>query len=316
MENRVLAAAGLVCLGCLIIGFTDNYVRVIAAEAGIWQFHLIRSLMALPIMALVARMMGQGLWPRRVRPVLLRSLFAASSMFIYFGCLALMPIGEVVAGLYTAPIFVLLISALVYGERIGPWRIFGVILGFAGILIILRVDQVALSPLSLMPVLAGFLYAIGNIGTRRWCAGEGALTLNAGFFLFMGIGGAIGAMVLGILPVAAPDGPEGFVLRGWVMPSATFFFWTFVQAVGSLVGVALVIRGYQIAEASYVAVFENALLVFAVFWALVLWGEVPSLSALIGMAAIAGAGTLIALRRDRPGAAISDQAARAGANRL
>ncbi|MFC7703257.1 DMT family transporter [Plastorhodobacter daqingensis] len=296
MENRVLAAAGSACLGGVILGFTDNYVRVIAAEAGIWQFHLIRTLMALALMAGLAGAFGQRLWPRRPGPVLARSLFNAGAMFIYFGCLAFLPIGEVIAGLYTAPIFVLLIARLVYHEPVGPWRMGAVALGFGGLLLILQVWQLRITLLSLMPVLAGLLYAVGNIATRRWCAGEGALTLNAGFFLFMGIGGLIGTLSLSLMPLEAPEGAAGFLMRGWIAPTGHFLFWTAVQAVGSLVGVGLIIRGYQLADASYVAVFEYALLVFAVLWAIVLWGEVPDPAAVGGMALIAVSGVIIALR--------------------
>ena len=45
--DKTLAAAGLILIYASLIGFTDNYVKVIAAEAGLWQFHAVRSAMAL-----------------------------------------------------------------------------------------------------------------------------------------------------------------------------------------------------------------------------------------------------------------------------
>ncbi len=294
--NRVLAAAGCVLLAMLTLGFTDNYVRVIAVEAGLWQFHLTRSLMALPLLALAAVWLGQRFRPLRPGRVAARSLFNSAAMMLYFGALAFLPIGHVVAGLFTAPIFVLLISALVYGERIGPARIGAVAVGFAGTLLVIGFDPARLSVMTLVPVLAGFFYAVGNIATRRWCAGESAVTLTSGFFLFMGIWGIIGLALLAVWPVVAAEGAAGFLDRGWVAPSGRFLFWTGVQAVGSILGVGLVIRGYQIAEASYVAVFEYSLLFFAVVWAFALWGDVVGLREGVGMVAIAGAGAIIALR--------------------
>lgn len=291
-RNHVLVAGGLVLLAMALIGYIDNFVRVIAEDGGLWQFHLLRSLMALPILGAAALLTGWRLRPLRPARVAARSLFNGGAMFLYFGCLALLPIGQVVAGLFTAPIFVLLISAFVYGEKVGPWRIGAVALGFFGIALILRLDRMEVTVLSLMPVLAGFFHAIASMATRRWCAGESALTLCTGFFVVMGIGGALG---LGVLTVW-PQGDAGFILRGWVTPTQPFLFWTFVQAVGSIVGVALIIRGYQLADASHVAVFENTLLVFAAVWAFLLWGEVPAATALAGMVAIGVAGGIIAVR--------------------
>ncbi len=297
MDNNLKAAAALVCLGCAVLGFTDNHVRTIAEDMGLWQFHLLRSAMGLPLVALVALGLGLRFWPRLPGRVLARSAFQAGAMFLYFGSLAVLPIGEVVAGLYTAPIFVLLMSRLIWGERIGALRVGAVLLGFLGILIILRPDRAEGTLLSLVPVVAGLFYAVSLIATRRWCAGESTLTLNAGFFLLMGIGGLLGAAALSLWPAAAPAGTEGFVLRGWVQPSWDVLLLILMQAVGSLVGIGLIIRGYQLADASYVAVFEYALLIFAAAWAFVLWDEAPDPLALAGMAAIVAAGSIIALRR-------------------
>ena len=67
---------------------------------------------------------------------------------------------------------------------------------------------------------------------------------------------------------------------------------------GSIIGIGLIFRGYLLGEAGYVAVFEYSLLVFASFWAWVLWGQTVGPLALLGMVMIAGAGVVITLRTD------------------
>lgn len=299
VENRVLAAAGLVILAMALIGFIDNYVRVIATEAGLWQFHATRAAIALPLIWVLARLVGWRLRPKSFARVMGRSLFASTSMLVYFGCLALLPIGEVVAGLFTAPIFVLLISALVLGIRVGTVQLLAVALGFGGILLVLKLDPGNLTLLSLMPVLAGLLYAIGNIVTREWCMEENFLTLLFGFFTFMALWGLIGLAVLALVPQAVPAGTAGFILRGWAPPTPVFLFWTLVQACGSVLGVGMIIRAYQIALAPHVSVFENSLLIFAAAFAWLLWGETLDFVAMAGMAAIGISGAMIALQPGR-----------------
>lgn len=295
--DRTLAAAGLICGYALVIGFTDNYVRVIAQEHGLWQFHFTRTVMALALLGLVVPLLGMRLRPVNPRAVLARSLIHGLAMVIYFGALAFLPVAIVAAGLFTAPIFVLLISRFAYGHAIGPVRIFAVLIGIVGVLLVLGPEALSgASVAAVLPVLAGALYALGNVATREWCPNESAETLVAGFFGILGLFGALGMVVLTVVPLVAPLGPDGFLLRGWVTPSWPFLFWTFVQAAGSLLGVGMMIRAYQITDAGRASVIEYVILPASAFWSWLLWGELLAPMAVAGMALIVTAGCMIALR--------------------
>lgn len=296
-NDRTLAAAGLITVYAMVIGFTDNYVKVIASEAGLWQFHLTRTLMAMALLGLAAVPMGLRLRPVNLRAVVARSAIHGCAMVIYFGALAFLDVALVAAGLFTAPIWVLLISRFVYGHAIGPLRIFAVITGFLGVILVLGPEAMSGASLpALLPVIAGAMYAMGNIATREWCGQESAETLLAGFFGMLGIIGAMGMLALWLFPIAVPAGAEGFLQRGPVWPSGTFYFWTFVQAAGSLLGVGMMIRAYQITDASKASVLEYVILPASAFWTWALWGTGLAPLAVVGMALIVAAGTMIALR--------------------
>ncbi|MFZ0098735.1 MAG: DMT family transporter [Gemmobacter sp.] len=297
LPDRTLAAAALVLGYAVIIGFTDNYVRVIAEEGGLWQFHATRSVMAWMILLALMVPMGLRLRPRNLRAVFARSAIHGSGMLIYFGALAFLPVALVAAGLFTAPIFVLLISGFAFGHHIGPVRIAAVAVGFLGVVMVLGPQALGGASLAaILPVAAGALYAMGNVATREWCAEETAETLLGGFFLALGVLGAIGMAVLSVWPLDVPEGPAGFVMRGPVWPSGTFLFWTFVQAAGSLLGVGMMIRAYQLADAGRVSVFEYVILPASAAWSWLIWGETLTPLAIAGMVLIAVAGMMIALR--------------------
>jgi drug/metabolite transporter (DMT)-like permease len=293
--NRTLAAAGAVLIYASVIAFTDNYVRVIAADAGLWQFHATRTAMAVVLLALLAVPLGLRLRPRRFGAVFARSAIHGAAMLIYFGALAFLPVAQVAAGLFTAPIFVLLIQRFGYGQPIRGLQMLAVAVGFAGVVMVLGPEAMSgASFAALLPVIAGALYAMGNIATREWCAGETAEAMVAGFFGMLGVLGLIGMAVLTMAPLAVPAGAEGFLQRGPVWPTGTFLWWTFVQAAGSLLGVAMIIKAYQIAEASRVSVFEYVILPASAAWGFALWGEQLTWLAVSGMALIALAGVMIA----------------------
>ncbi len=291
-------AALSVLAGMFTLGLTDNFVPYISERGSLWQFHMVRSVMGLAILGLIVAIGFGAIWPRRFWAVAGRSLFQAGAMLIYFGCLSVMPIGVVVAGLFTSPLFVVLISVFFQGKTVGRFRWAAVVMGFAGALMVIRPDPAALDPVAFLPVLAGLLYAIGAVATRAWCEGESTITLTAGFFAMLGVFGTIGVLLVD--GTGAPTGHPGFVLRSWGPLDAAMLFWFGVQAVGSLLGIGLIFRGYQLGEASQVAVFEYSLLIFASFWAWILWGQSVPLLGLLGMVLIAGAGTVIALRTSGP----------------
>ncbi len=156
LPDRTLAAASAILIYAAVIGFTDNYVRLIAAEGGLWQFHAMRSGMAVVLLAVFAWVLRRRLRPVNGPAVLARSTLHGVAMLIYFGSLAFLPVAQVAAGLFTAPIFVLLISRFVYGHPIGPVRIFAVAVGFMGVILVLGPTAMrGASAAALLPVLAG-----------------------------------------------------------------------------------------------------------------------------------------------------------------
>lgn len=293
-QNRTLAAFGAVLVYACVIAFTDNYVRVIARDGGLWQFHATRTAMAFAILALVAIPLGLRLRPKRPWAVVARSAIHGAAMVIYFGALAFLPVAQVAAGLFTAPIFVLLIQRFLYGQAIHGLQFLAVFVGFLGVVLVLGPEAMSGATFAaLLPVISGALYAMGNIATRAWCEGESAETIVAGFFGMLGVIGLVGMAVLWAFPLEVPEGPEGFLQRGPVWPTGEFLFWTFVQAAGSLLGVGMIVKAYQIAEASRVSVFEYVILPASAAWGLILWGERLTLLAVAGMALIVVAGVLI-----------------------
>lgn len=288
-------AALCVLGGMFALGITDNFVPYISETGSLWQFHMLRGVLAVVLLAILAGIGIGVIRPVSWRAVLGRSVFPATAMLIYFGCLSVLPIGVVVAGLFTAPLFVLLISVIFQGARVGPFRIGAVLLGFVGALLVIQPDPRALDLVAFLPIVAGMFYAVGAVVTRLWCARESTIALSAGFFGMLSLFGALGLLVL---PAGGPEGFDGFVQRGWVPVTGAMVFWIAVQAVGSIVGIGLIFRGYLLGEAGYVAVYEYSLLVFASFWAWVLWDQAVGPLAFVGMALIAGAGAVITLRSD------------------
>ncbi len=290
--NKNLSAIGFILSGMCILGAIDNVIVLISPEVGLWQFHFARSALAVPMLLAVGLAFGWRLRPNRLWWVTGRNMFLSIAMFIYFGCLGFFPIAQVAAGLFTAPIFVMIISAVWTRQPIGPIRIFAALVGFVGTMLVLRPEVGAFGWPNLIPIAAGLSYAFGNVVTRRWCEGESAFAL---LWSYMAIMGVMGGAVLVYLMIN-PTGLDGYLTRGWVWPSGTVWFWIVMQAIFSLIGIGFIMQAYLIGEVTYVTIFEYAMLISAGLTAYLAFGQVVPPLGLLGIAIIVATGVVIVMR--------------------
>ncbi len=295
-QVRPAAAASHMLGAMLILGFVDIYVAVIAETISVWQFLACRTVLALGLVWALSRAGFGGLRPLRLWAVAMRSLLIAVGMICYFGSLAFMPIAQSLAGLFTSPIWVLLISVFVLRQTIGPWRILAVAVGFSGILIVLGLQNGLPGWIMLLPVAGGFFYACGSLATRVWCEGESTLCLLFGILFLQGLLGAVMLIVLAFWHQEVPVGAAGFLSRGWVWPMTDVAHLVAMQAVLSVFGVALLIRAYQLGEASQVSVLEYSIMIFGPFFGWVMMGQVITPMQMVGIGLIGLSGIIIAVR--------------------
>ncbi len=315
--SRPLLAAGCITLGMASVSLVDQFVAILKTEASVWQFLFLRGLMMLAVLLGFAWLRNLPMRAQNLSAVMLRSVTMSLGLAVYFGSLGFVSVATAAAGLFTSPIFVLLISALCLRQKVGVWRIGAVALGFLGVIFALTPgsEGLLMDPVGFIagvkasssnggivnyiPAAGGLFYAIAVIATRQWCGGESTMTLLVYYIGFMA---AISGLVVGLftmMPGVLALDP--YLVGGWVSPTSTFWFWTGVQSVGSLAGIVFLTVGYQNAEASYLTVFEYSALVFSALFSLMIWREVPTAGVLIGMVLITVAGVIIALRTGRLG---------------
>ena len=294
--HRPAAAALSMVSAMAVIGLIDIYVAVIAQTVSVWQFLIMRLALTAPIVVALSAFGFGTLRPVRVGAVAVRSSLIAAGMFCYFGALAFMPIAMALAGLFTSPIFVLLLTAFALRQRIGPWRILAVAVGFAGILVVLGPSGGSLGWIAALPVLGGALYASGVVATRALCEGESTLTLLLGIFVAQGVMGSIVLALIAVTGIEAGPGGLAFLTRGWVWPVTEIWPLLFLQAFGSILGVSLLNRAYQIGDATHVTVFEYSVMIFGPFFGWWLLGQPVTVVQVAGIALIVLAGVIIAVR--------------------
>jgi drug/metabolite transporter (DMT)-like permease len=292
-ENTVLGAA-LIMASVLVMSFADAMVKQLGADVTIWQIYVARSLVAIPILVVLVMAAGVGLRPRAPGWAYLRGLLLVLTWTAYYASLPVLKLSVAAVALYTSPLIIALLSALLIGEPVGPRRWSGIFVGFVGVVAILRPGTDAFSWLTLLPMLGAAFYAVAMIVTRAKCADEAPLTLSLALNVSLMAAG-LGAMAaLWLLDISGEDvAIYPFLLGSWTNMGPSD--WGLMALLGILmvgysVGVA---KAYQIAAPAIVATFDYAYLVCAAFWGFVLFAETPGVMTIVGMILITVAGLLV-----------------------
>jgi len=281
-----------------MLAFQDSLVKLISSDVSLWQYQLLRASFNLILLVVMTRLFWgtQGLRPKRWRAVVLRSLLLGAAMTLFFGGIPFLSLANVAAGLYVFPLFVALLSSAVLKERVGPRRIAAIACGFTGTLLMLKPGTDAFTPVGLMPIGAAFCYASTILVTRKLCKDESPVTLTyAVSITFLGLGsigiGVFSGDRFGDLASSWP-----YLFSGWnsVGPGIVAII-AFCSCLNMFANIGLA-KAYQSAEASWLAPFDYSYLIFATFWGVVMWDDLPDVLSFVGMFLIAGAGIFVAWR--------------------
>lgn len=180
----------------------------------------------------------------------------------------------------TAPLMVAALSGPILGEKVG-WRRWAAIgVGCLGVLVILKPGSGVFSLWSLVPLLGAFLYALYGLLTRY----VGRTDSSPISFFWMGVAGVITLTLPG--------------LWFWTPMSANDSFWMATLCCSGILGHYLLIRCYEIAEASAVQPFAYLQLVFISVFGITIFGEVLRWNVAAGALIVVAAG-LFTLWRQR-----------------
>ena len=289
-----LIAITYVLIGVAIVGPNDVLIPLLKDHIGVWQFHLLRGIVVVLAVGVIAGIMHHRFFMRSPAKIAVRTLFYTLSMALYFSSLSFLPVAVTGAGLFTAPIFVLIFSAALFGQKIGRRRITAVAIGSAGTLTILNPSGEIFSWFNIMPVLGGAFLALGHITTKRYCAKEDPTTLLLTNFLGMAFCGAIGVGMLTLFPVSPSGNITAFMVENWGQVTPYVLLLITIQGLVAMVGIWLLTRAYQIGDPTYLNVFEYAFLISIGFSGWLFLNQNLTLHDLAGIAMIVTAGIIVA----------------------
>lgn len=263
----------------------DGVSRVLATEYNVQMVVMVRYwFFALFVLAIAARKPeGIRAIAATKQPILQISrgvLLGLEINVMVFGFVAL-GLVESHAIFASYPLIVAALSGPILGEKVGWRRLFAIGVGFLGILIILQPGVKVFSPAAILPFIAATMFALYSLLTRYAARKDSAATS----FFWTGIAGAVVTTAIGIWY--------------WENMTAVDWVWMGLLCVLGALGHFLLIRTYEVAEASSVQPFAYLQLVFASMAGILFLGETLPWNVAIGASVVIAAGLFTFWRERR-----------------
>ncbi len=254
-------------------------VRYVSRELHPFEVAFFRNLFGLGLMApWIVRVGRDSLTTRRWAMHLLRSLAGLAAMLTLFTALSLLPLAEVTALTFTAPLFTTIGAAVILGETVKARRWSATLVGFAGALIILRPGAETIRPEALIALAAAALMACAFLTVKSLSRTEHPNTI---------------VLMMGVLMTPLSLVPALFV---WTPPTAHLWGWLAAMGLAATIGQVFLTRAFAAADASAVLPFDFSRLVFVAILGYVFFGERPDVWTWAGAGVIVAASGYIAHR--------------------
>jgi drug/metabolite transporter (DMT)-like permease len=283
MDN--LRGASVMVLAMLGFALEDAVIKLLAGALPIGQIIALLGVGGALVFAILCRAKGQSLWDRSflAPTILLRNLSEMIGTLGFVTAIALIPLSTASAILQASPLLVTLGAALFLGESVGWRRWAAILVGFVGVLLIIRPGTEGFNWLSLFAVQGVVGLAIRDLATRRVVAAVSSMQLSFMAFVAVILAGVLLLMVGGVAPVALSLSQSGLLLAAMLIGAISYFGITYAMRIG---------------EISFVTPFRYSRMVFALIIGVTLFNESPSSLTLIGATIIILSG-LYTLRREQ-----------------
>lgn len=296
------ALVGSLCALAAVFCFSINDVSIKFLSGGyaLHQVVLIRATIGTALLlGLVLPFMGglSVLRTQRLGMHLLRGLCVVVANMTFFLGLAALPLAVGVAIFFISPVVITVFSVIFLKETVGPRRWAAVVMGFIGVLVVLRPGTEAFQPAAILPLIAAFGYATLHMLTRHIGKTESAQALT--FYIqitFILVSGTMGLAFGQGQFAEQSDLSLAFMFRAWVWPAPQDYWIFLLIGAASTAGGFFISQAYRVAEAAVVAPVEYVAMPIAVISGLLVFGEWPDPIAWAGIALILGSGLYMVWR--------------------
>lgn len=284
MQTNLIRGALFIVLSELLLASMSAAVKVLSDTLPGEMLVFFRNLFGLMVLApLIMHYGWRSLRTSVPHLHFLRATVGVAAMYCFFFTIAHIPLAEALLFKLTAPFFIPVIALLWLGERIPMTAKAAILLGFAGVVLVLQPDGEGVQAVALVGLMGAFLASLAKVTIRRMSATEPATRIVFWFGVF--------ATLISAVPL----------LWAWQTPDAISLLWLLGMGLSATCAQLLLTRAYALAPAGQIGPFTYVSVVFGAIYGWIFWGELIDMVTFSGMLLVVLAG-MLTMRRGAPAA--------------
>ena len=286
-DDRPHSGIALCVFGLFLFALQDIIIKSFSDTYSVLQIVFIRGVVALVPILIAVRLTGgwHGLFAHQPKLLLIRGFFGFFSYLTYYMAIAALPLVEVVTIVFSAPILVTIMAAILLKEPVGVRRWIALFVGFLAIVMVVGPSGDLLHLATLLAMIAAFAYACSILLTRFIRADDRPWTITLYATCAFVIGSIVASVLVGIFgAMLVTENPAlQFLLRPWVVPPVEDGLLMIFLGLNAALAFYCLIKAYWVSPASIVAPFEYTYLIWAVLFGYLIWAEVPQVTSIFGV---------------------------------
>ncbi|SFV53235.1 FIG00732228: membrane protein [hydrothermal vent metagenome] len=234
------------------------------------------------------------------RPFLLlfRGTMGFSALLAYFYIIAYIPLGEAVTYNKTSPIFVSIFAYFFLKEKLSPWAIVAIVLGFIGIAFISMPTEggFTFNKYTVLGIFSGLGAALAYTSIRelRQYYDTRAIVMS-----FMGVGTIAPVLLMMVTPYIDAPKSLDFMFAEFVMPQGIIWLYVVIMGLSATASQILMTKAYELTKAGIVGTISYSNIVFALIIGITLGDPIPTPLKFLGIILVIISGLLVALAKDK-----------------
>ena len=234
------------------------------------------------------------------RPFLLlfRGTMGFMALLAYFYIIAYIPLGEAVTYNKTSPLFVALFAYFFLKEKLTPWAIVAIVVGFIGIALISMPEEgsFTFNKYTMLGIFSGLGAALAYTSIRelRQYYDTRAIVMS-----FMGVGTIAPVLLMLVTHYLETPKSLDFMFAEFVMPQGVIWLYVLIMGLSATASQLLMTKAYELTKAGIVGTISYSNIVFALIIGTLLGDSIPTPLKFLGILLVIISGLLVALAKDK-----------------
>lgn len=285
MRAENLKGVGFMLIAMASFSLGDAVMKYVAEQLPLYQAVTLRGLVSVPLLLLIARASGglqlgslSGAW----RPAVVRTLGEVGATIFFFLGLLNLPLATVSAINQAVPLAVTAGAALFFGEKVGLRRMAAILVGFCGVLVIVRPGPEGMNIYAVCALVSVGFVVLRDLATRK-------------------LAPRVSSVSVALLAALVITGISALISLRTPWQPVPLSLWLPLIAAGFLVviGYIFVIRMMRLGQVAVITPFRYSALLWALVLGWLIWGHVPDALTAFGAALVVGSGLFALLGEGR-----------------